>query len=360
MTESERGIPPSGLETAVCRYGGDETDAERSCHPGGRKVGKRDVVGVFCLHRVGVSTFPCGLPILPIASGPVRQWFCFMSLPAPDRLIDALRELGEDASSSAVPYIEQAIDAVTPAVRPGLAGPTDPPELAPDAVARLLDHTQLRPAATDAQIDQVCEEATTYGFAAACVHPVFVSRVARALEDEEVTPCTVVGFPHGANRPATKAQEAERAVMDGAEELDMVLSLGALTSGRYTDAEADIRAVITAARGAANELETPVAVKVILETALLSPVQVAVACVVAQRAGADFVKTSTGFASHGARARDVALMRQIVGEDLGVKASGGVGSVNDLRQMVAHGATRIGASGSVAIVEEARASVSGT
>jgi deoxyribose-phosphate aldolase len=165
----------------------------------------------------------------------------------------------------------------------------------------------------------------------------------------------VVGFPHGANRTATKAQEAERAVADGARELDMVVALGAVTSGRYSDAEADVRAVVTAARDAEEAVGAPVPVKVILETALLSPAQTAVACVLARRAGADFVKTSTGFAASGARAEDVALMRQVVGPDLGVKASGGVGSVDEVRRMVAHGATRIGASGSVAIMEERRA-----
>jgi deoxyribose-phosphate aldolase len=144
-------------------------------------------------------------------------------------------------------------------------------------------------------------------------------------------------------------------VADGARELDMVLALGALASGRFADAEADVRAVVTAAREREPEVGTRVPVKVILETALLSPPQVAVACVVARRAGADFVKTSTGFAATGARAEDVALMRQVVGTDLGVKASGGVGAMADLRRMVAHGATRIGASGSVAILEEARA-----
>jgi deoxyribose-phosphate aldolase len=222
-------------------------------------------------------------------------------------------------------------------------------------LAARIDHTQLRPAATDAQIDQLCEEAQAYGFAAACVHPIHVSRVARTLEGTDVTPCTVVGFPHGANQPSIKAQEAERAVMGGARELDMVLALGAVASGRYANAEADVRAVVTAARETGEAVGTYVPVKVILETALLDAPHVAIACVIAQRAGADFVKTSTGFASRGARAEDVALMRQIVGPEFGVKASGGVGSVADAERMLAHGATRIGASGSVAMIEEARA-----
>jgi deoxyribose-phosphate aldolase len=176
-------------------------------------------------------------------------------------------------------------------------------------LATRIDHTQLRPAATDTQIDQLCDEAKTYGFAAACVHPTHVSRVARRVEGSDVTPCTVVGFPHG----------------------------------------------VTAARETGEAVGTYVPVKVILETALLDAPEVAIACVIAKRAGADFVKTSTGFASRGARAQDVALMRQIVGSEFGVKASGGVGSVADAQRMLAHGATRIGASGSVAIIEEARA-----
>lgn len=274
-----------------------------------------------------------------------------------DPLTSGLRELKERVSSDAEPYVQQALDAIDPPSRPGLAGPEDEPELEADQLAALLDHTQLRPAASDADIEQLCEEASKYGFEAVCVHPVFLPRVVRLLSDTTVSPCTVVGFPHGANRPTTKAQEAERAVVDGAHELDMVLALGALTSGRYGDVEADIRAVVTAARDANEDVDTPLRVKVILETALLSTAEVAVGATIAKRAGADFVKTSTGFAAGGARAEDVALMRQVVGPDLGVKASGGVGSVAEVRRMVAHGATRIGASGSVAIMEEAYASV---
>lgn len=272
----------------------------------------------------------------------------------PDRLTSALRKLTERVTPSAASYIEEALEAVSTPRRPGLGGAVDAGPLSPAEIANRIDHTQLRPAATDEHIDELCEEAVQYSFTAVCVHPVFVPRVSRHLDGTEVTPCTVVGFPHGANRPATKAQEAERAIMDGAREVDMVLSIGALTSGRYEDAEADIRAVVMAARDNEAAVEEPVPVKVILETALLTAAQMAVACVIATRAGADFVKTSTGFASTGARAEDVALMRQIVGEEMGVKASGGVGSVADVERMVAHGASRIGASGSVAIMEEAR------
>lgn len=273
----------------------------------------------------------------------------------PEALSSALQELRAENSSEAAPYVDAALEAVASPTRPGLGGPEDVPALAPDAVAALIDHTQLRPAATDDQIDQCCDEAESYNFTSVCVHPTHVPHIARRLADTPVTPCTVVGFPHGANRTATKAHEAERAVADGARELDMVLALGAIASGRYSDAEADVRAVVTAARDGGAAAGTDVPVKVILETALLTPAQVAVACVVARRAGAEFVKTSTGFASTGARAEDVALMRQVVGAEMGVKASGGVGSVVDLRRMVGHGATRIGASGSVAIMEELKA-----
>lgn len=273
-----------------------------------------------------------------------------MTVPDSERLIAALTDA--DASD---PYVGAAREALEALARPGLAGPTEPPSLSPEALAAYLDHTQLHPAATTDQIDQLCEEARAYGCAAACVHPIYAARVARALDGSDVTPCTVVGFPHGAHQPAVKAQEAERAVMGGARELDMVLALGAVADGRYADAEADVRAVVTAARETGEAVDTYVPVKVILETALLSAPQIAIACIIAKRAGADFVKTSTGFAAHGARAADVALMRQMVGPDLGVKASGGVGSVADARRMLAHGASRIGASGSVAIIEEARA-----
>lgn len=274
-----------------------------------------------------------------------------MTVPKSERLVAALNDA--DASGG---YVETVLDALDPPSRPGLDGPTEPPSLSPEALAAYFDHTQLHPAATPVQVDQLCEEAQAYGCAAACVHPIYAARVARALEGSDVTPCTVVGFPHGAHQPAVKAQEAERAVMGGARELDMVLALGAVADGRYADAEADVRAVVTAARETGEAVDTYVPVKVILETALLTTAQIALACIVAKRAGADFVKTSTGFAAHGARAPDVALMRQMVGPDIGVKASGGVGSVADARRMLAHGASRIGASGSVAIIEEARAS----
>lgn len=278
-----------------------------------------------------------------------------MSLPDPEALSTSLESLRAASPGSAAPYIEETLESVSTPSQPGLGGAAERPEMSLDELAALIDHTHLRPAATDLEIDELCDEASTYGFASACVHPAFVPRIAEALETSSVSICTVVGFPHGANRTVTKAQEAERAVVDGARELDMVLSLGAVTSGRFSDAEADIRGVVTAARDTEAAVKGAVTVKVILETALLSVSQIAVACVLARRAGADYVKTSTGFASAGARAENVALMRQIVGTELGVKASGGIGTVEDVQRMVAHGATRIGASGSVAIMEQARA-----
>lgn len=278
-----------------------------------------------------------------------------MSLPDPEALSTSLQALRAASPDAAGPYIDEVLENISTPSTPGLGGATNRLELSPDELAGLIDHTHLRPAATDVEIDELCDEASTYGFASACVHPAFVPRVAEALDTTPVSTCTVVGFPHGANRTMTKAQEAERAVIDGARELDMVLSLGAVTSGRLPDAEADIRGVVTAARDSEEAVQEPVTVKVILETALLSVSQIAMACIIAWRAGADYVKTSTGFASGGARVENVALMRQIVGEDLGVKASGGIGTVEDVQRMVAHGATRIGASGSVAIMEQARA-----
>ncbi len=245
-------------------------------------------------------------------------------------------------------YAREALERLREPRRPGTAGPGAAPALSADAIARLIDHTQLKPDATDDQIVQLCEEARAYEFAAVCVHPCYVPLAAKALDGAPTAVCTVVGFPHGANQPSTKAHEAARAVRDGAAEVDMVLAIGRLKSGHVEQAEADIRAVVEAVRAAATG---PALVKVILETALLTDAEKAVACVAACRAGADYVKTSTGFSTGGATAHDVALMRQLVGDDMGVKASGGIRSADDVRQMVAHGATRIGASGGVAIME---------
>jgi deoxyribose-phosphate aldolase len=259
--------------------------------------------------------------------------------------------LDAHAGTAAESYLREAQERLHPPRQPGTAGPAEGSALDPSAIAGLIDHTQLAPDATDTRIRQSCAEARTYEFAAVCVHPCYVPLVHQALAGSSIAVCTVVGFPHGANRSAVKAFEAERAVHDGATEVDMVLSIGRLKSMHLDAVEADIRAVVDAVRHAKDEAQPPPIVKVILETAVLTNAEKAVACIAAHRAGADFVKTSTGFAAEGATTHDVALMRQIVGENLGVKAAGGIGSVDDVRNMVAHGATRIGASGGVAIMQ---------
>ena len=220
--------------------------------------------------------------------------------------------------------------------------PADACALAPP-LARLIDHTVLKPDTTEHQIRELCAEAREYCFASVCVSPVWVPVAAAELAGVTPMVCTVVGFPHGANRTAVKAFETEQAVRDGAEEIDMVLAVALLKSERYADVEADIRAVVEAASGRT--------VKVILETALLTDEEKVIACVLSQNAGADFVKTSTGFAQSGASPQDVALMRRVVGESMGVKASGGVRSAEDAYAMVEAGATRLGASAGVAILK---------
>ncbi len=215
-------------------------------------------------------------------------------------------------------------------------------------MARMIDHTVLKPETTADDVKSLCEEARTYCFASVCVNPCYVPLAAERLRDAASAVCTVLGFPFGASRSPVKAAEAEQAYRDGADELDMVLNVGFLKSGLYDEVEADIRAVVEAARYASGGRAL---VKVILETALLTDEEKVVACVLAQNADADFVKTSTGFSTGGASAGDVALMRRVVGDRMGVKASGGIRSLEDARTMVAHGATRIGASASVAIVQ---------
>jgi len=212
-------------------------------------------------------------------------------------------------------------------------------------IASIIDHTLLRPEATADDIRKVCAEARQYGFASVCVNPYWVPLVASELAGSPVKVCTVAGFPLGASMTASKVAETELAVRAGAQEIDMVINIGQLRGGNYDAVREDIRAVVNAARpGGAI-------VKAILETALLDDDQKAVACRLARDAGAQFVKTSTGFAAHGATAHDVALMRRVVGNAMGVKASGGIRTLDDLKTMVAAGASRIGASASVKIVE---------
>jgi deoxyribose-phosphate aldolase len=215
-------------------------------------------------------------------------------------------------------------------------------------IARLIDHTLLRPEATEADIRKLCAEARQYGFASVCVNSYWVRLVASELAGSEVKVCAVVGFPLGAGATAAKVAETEEAVREGAQEIDMVLNIGELRGGNFAVVQDDIQAVVTAAhRGGAL-------VKVILETALLDDHQKKAACALAKAAGAEFVKTSTGFSAQGATVRDVALMREAVGPEMGVKASGGIRTLEDFKSMVAAGATRIGTCSGVKIVEAGR------
>jgi len=213
--------------------------------------------------------------------------------------------------------------------------------------AALIDHTLLKPEASEADIRKLCEEAAQFGFASVCVNPSWVKRAAQLLKGSGVPVCTVIGFPLGATLPDVKAYEARRAIFNGAREVDMVINIGALKSGDDCLVEDDIRAVTDAAH------ENHILCKVIIETALLTDDEKVRACLAAKNAGADFVKTSTGFAKGGATAHDVSLMRHTVGSALGVKASGGVKGIEDARAMFEAGATRIGASVGVKIAQEA-------
>jgi deoxyribose-phosphate aldolase len=213
------------------------------------------------------------------------------------------------------------------------------------SIAALIDHTLLKPEATSADIRKLCAEARQYGFASVCVNPYWVSLAAGELAGSGVKVCTVVGFPLGASATDVKSFETGLAMSEGAQEIDMVLNVGALRGGSHDAVRDDIAAVVeTAHLGSAI-------VKVILETALLAKEQKIAACLLAKQAGADFVKTSTGFGTAGATVEDVALMRRTVGPEMGVKASGGIRTLDDLQNMVAAGATRVGASASVKIIE---------
>jgi deoxyribose-phosphate aldolase len=211
-------------------------------------------------------------------------------------------------------------------------------------MARYIDHTMLKPEATAAEIDQLCREAEQYHFASVCINPTWVKRAAEKLRGTSVPVCTVIGFPLGATTPEIKAMEARRALRDGAREVDMVLNIGALKSGDYDLVRNDIEKVVDAAH------DGGALCKVILETALLTDEEKVIASSLAKGAKADFVKTSTGFGPGGATVYDVALMRETVGPHMGVKASGGVRTADDAEDMIAAGATRIGASAGVEIV----------
>ena len=211
---------------------------------------------------------------------------------------------------------------------------------------RMIDHTILKPEATEAAVQKIIDEAKEYNFFSVCINPCWVAFASEQLADTDVAVCTVIGFPLGANTPEVKAYEAADAIKNGANEVDMVINIGALKSQQYDYVRQDIQGVVDAAKGKAL-------VKVIIETALLTDEEKVKACELAKEAGADFVKTSTGFSTGGAKVADIRLMRETVGPDMGVKASGFVHNAEEALAMIEAGATRIGASTGVAIVSGA-------
>ncbi|KGP90490.1 deoxyribose-phosphate aldolase [Pontibacillus chungwhensis BH030062] len=210
-------------------------------------------------------------------------------------------------------------------------------------LAKMIDHTQLKPDTAQEKIEQICQEAKEYGFASVCVNPYWVPFCYERLQDTDVKVCTVIGFPLGANTKELKAYETKQAIENGATEVDMVINIGALKSGDKETVQADIEAVVRATEG--NALT-----KVIIETSLLTDEEKVTACELAKAAGADYVKTSTGFSGGGATVEDIKLMRKTVGPDMGVKASGGVRDREGADAVIEAGATRIGASAGVSIV----------
>jgi deoxyribose-phosphate aldolase len=211
-------------------------------------------------------------------------------------------------------------------------------------INKLIDHTVLKPETTTAQIEKLCEEAKEHNFASVCVNPTWVSLCSKLLKGSDVLVCTVIGFPLGANTKEVKAFETTNAIENGAQEVDMVINIGALKDKDHETVEQDIAAVVNAAKGKAL-------VKVIIETSLLTNEEKEIASKLSVKAGADFVKTSTGFSTGGATVEDVALMRKTVGPDIGVKASGGVRDIASVNEMVKAGATRIGTSNGITIVQ---------
>ncbi|MGU7884857.1 deoxyribose-phosphate aldolase [Streptococcus suis] len=212
---------------------------------------------------------------------------------------------------------------------------------------KYIDHTILKPETTQEQVEKILAEAKEYDFASVCVNPTWVALAAESLKDSDVKVCTVIGFPLGANTPAVKAFETKDAISNGADEIDMVINIGALKTGNYDLVLEDIKAVVAAS---GDKL-----VKVIIEACLLTDDEKVKACQLSQEAGADYVKTSTGFSTGGATVADVALMRKTVGPDMGVKASGGARSYEDTIAFIEAGASRIGASSGVAIMNGAQA-----
>lgn len=207
-----------------------------------------------------------------------------------------------------------------------------------------IDHTLLKPEATEEQVIKICDEAKKYEFASVCVNTYYTSLVSKQLEGTNVKTCVVIGFPLGATTKEVKAFETKQAIENGAQEIDMVINVGALKDKKYDTVRDDIKAVLDAAKDKAL-------VKVILETCLLTKDEIVKACELSKEAGVDFVKTSTGFSTGGATVEDVKLMRETVGSEIGVKASGGVRTTEDAEAVIAAGANRIGASASIAIVD---------
>lgn len=240
--------------------------------------------------------------------------------------------------------IQQARAAVEQAIGPVQVATEAYTPVADDQVAGIIDHTLLKPEATPAAIDTLCDEAKTHNFASVCVNPVYVSRAAHRLVGSSVKVCTVIGFPLGATTSAVKVLEARDAVSNGAHEVDMVIAIGLLKGGELKAVYEDIKAVVDAVKGQALT-------KVIIETALLTDLEKAIASLLTVAAGADFVKTSTGFSTGGATVPDVELMRACVGPNVGVKASGGVRSREDALAVMRAGANRIGCSAGVAIAQ---------
>jgi deoxyribose-phosphate aldolase len=257
-----------------------------------------------------------------------------------EQIVAAVAERLQDGESAA------CASAAGTGPAPQAAGLPAPPARGA-SVAALFDHTILRPDATAEEIRQACAEARQYGFASVCVNPVRVALAAAELRGSGVTVCSVAGFPLGATPTEAKRLEAALAMREGAREIDMVIHVGALKERDYQAVKNDIQSVADLCHAGGARL------KVIIETCLLDDAEKVAACTLAQMAGADFVKTSTGFSKAGTTAADVALMRRVVGPQMGVKAAGGIRTLEDLRAMVAAGASRIGASSSVRIMEAA-------
>ena len=273
-----------------------------------------------------------------------------------DKVVDRLHQILGPMTSSEPAGVSVGDDpeAAREFVRLGATGltsvaPAERPGSIPGDLARYIDHTLLKPASTEEQVRKLCAEALEYNFRSVCINPTWVSLAAGLLRGSEVLTCTVVGFPLGANESAIKAMEARRAIRNGAREIDMVINVGALKSGNDDLVFRDIQAVVE------DCVDGNAVCKVILETALLSDDEKRRASELARRAGAHFVKTSTGFSTGGATVSDVALMAEVVrGAGMEVKASGGISSYSDAKAMIEAGATRLGASASIGIVREAK------